>query len=100
EKAPFSVHRAWCRLRLRWRDFRLSSGAQMNGGEVEFVRLTGQPRAMRGSDELDFLPDKRFHLLTYLAYNSGWVGRERAAFLFWPDADTEGSRRNLRGLLQ
>ena len=72
----------------------------MSGGEVEFLRLTGQPRAKRGSDEIAFLSDKRFNLLTYLAYNSGWVGRERAAFLFWPDADTEASRRNLRGLLQ
>lgn len=72
----------------------------MSGGEVEFLRLTGQPRAKRGSDEIPFLPDKRFQLLGYLAFDSGWVGRERAAFLFWPDSDTEGSRGNLRGLIQ
>ena len=71
----------------------------MSGGEVEFLRLTGQPRAKRGSDEIPFLPDKRFQLLGYLAFDSGWVGRERAAFLFWPDSDTEGSRGNLRGLI-
>ena len=72
----------------------------MGEGGVEFLRLTGHPRATLASDEIDFVPDKRYQLLCYLAYDSGWVGRERAAFLFWPDADTDGSRQNLRGLLQ
>ncbi|HEX7001134.1 MAG TPA: BTAD domain-containing putative transcriptional regulator, partial [Trueperaceae bacterium] len=67
---------------------------------VEFVRLTGRPAASTGLDETSFLPDKRFQLLAYLAYDAGWVGRERAAFLFWPDSDTSTSRQNLRGLLK
>src|SRR5690606_22807825 len=69
-------------------------------GPVEFVRLTGPPAAATGLAETSFLPDKRFQLLAYLAYDSGWVGRERAAFLFWPDSDTATSRQNLRGLLK
>ncbi len=46
------------------------------------------------------VPDKRYQLLAYLAYDGDWVGRERAAFLFWPDSDTASSRRNLRAVLQ
>ena len=65
-----------------------------------FVRLTGRPAAMVGGDEVPFSPDKRFQLLGYLAYAGGWVGRERVAFLFWPDSATSTSRQNLRGLLQ
>jgi predicted ATPase/DNA-binding SARP family transcriptional activator len=67
---------------------------------VEFVHLTGVPRASLGSRDAVFLPDKRYQLLAYLAYGSDWIGRERASFLFWPDTDTAGSRQNLRGLLR
>src|SRR5690606_17352755 len=58
------------------------------------------PRALLGSGEAIFLPDKRYQLLAYLAYVRDWIGRETAAFLFWPDIDTAGSRQNLRGLMQ
>src|SRR5690554_1408227 len=69
-------------------------------GGVEFVQLTGHPTARTALEEVPFVPDKRFQLLTYLAHDGDWVGRERAAFLFWPDSDTATSRQNLRGLLQ
>lgn len=69
-------------------------------GTVEFVRLTGRPAARTALEEVPFVPDKRFQLLTYLAHDGDWVGRERAAFLFWPDSDTATSKQNLRGLLQ
>src|SRR5690554_6141247 len=73
----------------------------MQGGrQVRFVRLTGHPAAVAGDDEVPFAPDKRFQLFGYLAYAGTWVGRERVAFLFWPDSDTATSRQNLRGLLQ
>lgn len=67
---------------------------------VEYVTLTGRPKVKLGPEELSFLPDKRYQLLSYLAYNGDWLGRERVAFLFWPDTDTANSRQNLRGLLQ
>jgi len=70
------------------------------GTQVGFVRLTGRPAAVAGVGEVPFAPDKRYQLLGYLAYAGGWVGRERVAFLFWPDSDTSTSRQNLRALLQ
>src|SRR5690606_417613 len=70
------------------------------GRPVEFVRLTGRPAAVAGGSEVPFAPDKRFQLLAYLAYAGSWVGRERVAYLFWPDSDTSTSRQNLRALLQ
>ncbi len=70
------------------------------GGPVEFVSLTGHAAARLAAGEVSFVPDKRFQLLAYVAYAGGPVGRERAAFLFWPDSGTATSRQNLRGLLQ
>ena len=69
-------------------------------GPVEYVTLTGRPIVKSGLAEVSFLPDKRYQLLSYLAYHGDWLGRERVAFLFWPDTDTANSRQNLRGLLQ
>ncbi|HLU83506.1 MAG TPA: hypothetical protein VKZ43_08895 [Trueperaceae bacterium] len=43
--------------------------------------------------------DRRGALLAYLAYDGGWVARDRLVLLFWPDADQAGARRNLRQLL-
>lgn len=67
---------------------------------MEAVQLTGRPRAFAGSDGVPFVPDKRYQLLAYLAYNGEWTGRERVATLFWPDTDTATSKQNLRALLQ
>ncbi len=67
---------------------------------VEGIQLTGRPRAFAGSVEVPFLPDKRYQLLAYLAYNGDWTVRERIAALFWPDTDTATSKQNLRALLQ
>ena len=43
--------------------------------------------------------DRRGCLLAYLAYDGGWVDRDRLALLFWPDWDESGAKRNLRQLL-
>ena len=75
--------------------------ATMSSGSLgEYVRLTGQPRVFAGSAEVSFVPDKRYQLLSYLAYQGDWVGRDRLAFLFWPDTDSANARQNLRGLIQ
>ncbi|MFA7460079.1 MAG: AAA family ATPase [Trueperaceae bacterium] len=44
-------------------------------------------------------PDLRGALLAYLAYADDWLPREQVAFMFWPDTDEAGARRNLRQLL-
>lgn len=46
------------------------------------------------------MPDKRFQLLSYLAYEGDWVAREQASFLFWPDVPSQSARTNLRHLLK
>ena len=43
--------------------------------------------------------DHRGALLAYLAYDGGWVDRDRLVVLFWPDSDESGAKRNLRQLL-
>ena len=43
--------------------------------------------------------DRRGYLLAYLAYDGGWVDRDRLTGLFWPDADERSAKRNLRQLL-
>lgn len=44
-------------------------------------------------------PDRRGALLAYLAYDGGWVERDRLVVLFWPDSDESSAKRNLRQLL-
>lgn len=43
--------------------------------------------------------DRRGCLLAYLAFDAGWVDRDRLALLFWPDADERAAKRSLRQLL-
>jgi hypothetical protein len=38
-----------------------------------------------GQTKVDLAPDKRYRLLAYLAYAADWVGRDRLAYLFWPE---------------
>lgn len=64
------------------------------------VQLTGRAHVQVESSIVPFEPDKRYQLLAYLAYAGDWVGRERLAFLFWPDTHSSNARQNLRGLLQ
>lgn len=73
---------------------------QMAGNEAVYVQLLGSPKAQAGQQQVFFVPDKRFQLLSYLAYQTDWVSRERLAYLFWPDTDTQNAKSNLRGLLQ
>lgn len=59
------------------------------GGVVLGDRASGSPLPL----------DRRGALLAYLAYDGGWVDRDRLVVLFWPDSDESGSKRNLRQLL-
>jgi tetratricopeptide (TPR) repeat protein len=67
---------------------------------VTSVRLLGKTRAEVASGTIDFLPNKRFQLLAYLAYQGDWVHRDKLVFLFWPDEPNHLARQNLRGLLK
>jgi predicted ATPase/DNA-binding SARP family transcriptional activator len=67
---------------------------------MPYVQLLGPGRARVGTAWVDFLPDKRYGLLAYLACSEGWVTRDHVASLFWPDTRTKEAKRNLRGLLQ
>jgi DNA-binding SARP family transcriptional activator len=71
-----------------------------HGGEVTSLRLLGKTRAEVASGTMDFLPNKRFQLLAYLAYQGDWVSRDKLVFLFWPDEPNALARQNLRGLLK
>ena len=72
---------------------------RIHGAGVGRVELLGRPRAHTSRGVVDFVADQRFQLLAYLAYEGGWVTRERASFLFWPDVPSESARTNLRQLL-
>ncbi|GGO41401.1 ATP-binding protein [Deinococcus humi] len=63
------------------------------------VSLLGWARAESNSQVTAFLPNKRYQLLAYLAYQGDWVDRERLADLFWPDSNPHTARSNLRQLL-
>lgn len=67
---------------------------------TELVQLLGGARAKVGLEWVDFVPDMRYQLLAYLAYQQEWVSRERIAFLFWADTSTKRARQNLRQLLR
>ncbi|GMA14255.1 tetratricopeptide repeat protein (plasmid) [Deinococcus metallilatus] len=71
----------------------------MDDAATTFVQLLGSPQVRLGPQVQPFLPDKRHHLLAYLAWRGGWVDRERLAFLFWPDEPQGTARHNLRRLL-
>ena len=66
---------------------------------VGSIRLLGRVQAKIGSEVLDFVPDKRFQLLAYLAYRADWVSRDSLADLFWSDSAPDMARNNLRQLL-
>ncbi len=61
--------------------------------------LLGGAHCSDGSDTQLLPPDRRGCLLAYLAYDGGWVDRDRLALLFWPDSDEQAAKRNLRQLL-
>jgi len=65
-----------------------------------YAHLLGQASVRVGSSTIDFLPNKRFQLLAYLAYQGDWVSRDKLAFLFWPDGSNQTARGNLRQLLK
>jgi predicted ATPase/DNA-binding SARP family transcriptional activator len=71
----------------------------MDTALVGSIQLLGRVRASIGSEVLDFLSDKRFQLLAYLAYRGDWVSRDQIADLFWSDSAPDMARNNLRQLL-
>ncbi len=65
-----------------------------------YVHLLGWVGVRVAGKLIDFLPNKRFQLLAYLAYQGDWVSRDKLAFLFWPDETDHTARHNLRQLLK
>ena len=64
------------------------------------LQLLGSPQLELDSKVILFRDDKRFCLLSYLAYKADWVSREHLANLFWSDTDNSTARKNLRHLIQ
>jgi predicted ATPase/DNA-binding SARP family transcriptional activator len=71
-----------------------------HGGAAVYVELLGRARAHVGPAWVDFLADKRYWLLAYLAYSDSWVSRDQLAYLFWPDKRTDEAKQDLRGLIK
>ena len=63
------------------------------------VTLLGAAQVTAQDSTRPLPADRRGCLLAYLAYDGGWVDRDRLALLFWPDWDEPGAKRNLRQLL-
>ncbi len=61
--------------------------------------LLGTPHVECDGEVREWLPERRYQLLAYLAYCDEWVTRDALAFMFWPDQDNAGARRNLRWVL-
>lgn len=64
------------------------------------LHLLGRPRIRLDGQGFEPAPSKPLCLLLYLGYAAEWVGRERLAFLFWPDSDDSSAKRNLRQLIR
>lgn len=64
------------------------------------VQLLGKPQAQLDTQSISFKSDKRYQLLSYLAYKNDWVNRDEAAHLFWSDVSTHTARHSLRQLLK
>jgi predicted ATPase/DNA-binding SARP family transcriptional activator len=64
-----------------------------------FVQLMGRAGADAGAGRIDFVPERRYQLLAYLAYARDWVDRDRLAHLFWSNVPTATARGNLRSLI-
>jgi DNA-binding SARP family transcriptional activator/tetratricopeptide (TPR) repeat protein len=86
-----------------WRGSRKTRKKRKLVTEVERVtslQLLGRARLNLGDETVEFLPNKRFQLLAYLAYQGDWVSRDKLVFLFWPDEPNHTARQNLRQLLK
>ncbi len=64
-----------------------------------FVRLLGRPWVEADGRRWEPSADRRSALLYVLAHAGGWVSREDALLLFWPDSEERKARVNLRQLL-
>ncbi len=58
--------------------------------------LFGSPVLTLAGESIEFVAERRFQLLAYLAFSEDWVERDRLAGLFWPDHDNTSARRNVR----
>ena len=61
--------------------------------------LLGPPVIRCADKAVELLPERRYELLAYLAFHGTWLNRDALAFVFWPDQDNAGARRNLRWVL-
>ncbi|CAN5770271.1 BTAD domain-containing putative transcriptional regulator [soil metagenome] len=64
------------------------------------VQLLGRSGVEAGGTWHEFVPERRYQLLAYLAYARDWVSRDQIAYLFWPRAVSQTARGNLRSLLE
>ncbi len=58
--------------------------------------LLGPPLLSTPGGAVNFVAERRFQLLAYLALEGGWVERDRIGALFWPDLEQAAARRNVR----
>ncbi|MCA9838779.1 MAG: tetratricopeptide repeat protein [Trueperaceae bacterium] len=65
-----------------------------------YLKLLGYPTLVVDDKTFVLPEDKRGALLTYLAFQGDWVGREQLAFLFWSDTSNSIARTNLRQLIK
>jgi predicted ATPase/DNA-binding SARP family transcriptional activator len=63
------------------------------------VQLLGEPCVLAQGQWHQFLTDRRYQFLAYLAYQGAWVRRDQLAYLFWSDLADEAARRNVRKAL-
>ncbi len=65
------------------------------------LEMLGTSRVVLEDDEvLALKPTLRDHALAFLAFDGGWVNRDRLGFLFWPDTPDQTARHNVRQLLK
>lgn len=64
------------------------------------VRLLGASCALNAERTEPFAPERRFHLLAYLAFRNCWVSRDQLAGLLWPERPNAAARSNLRYVLR
>jgi DNA-binding SARP family transcriptional activator/tetratricopeptide (TPR) repeat protein len=65
------------------------------------LEMLGTSRVVLEDDEvLALKPTLRNHALAFLAFDGGWVHRDRLGFLFWPDTPDQTARHNVRQLLK
>jgi DNA-binding SARP family transcriptional activator len=63
------------------------------------VQLLRAPCVLNTGWSERLAPERRFHLLAYLAFQNSWVSRDQLAGLLWPERSNAAARSNLRYVL-